>query len=94
MSRKKTQSAERINPAPRLKIMRQIIGNRSIKKCIFIGMPSATTNIKNRQRDKPKLIREETFFENKNMYLGTFTFVNMPALFSNASIPVDVDSRK
>jgi hypothetical protein len=66
----------------------------SIKKCIFIGMPSATTNIKNRQRDKPKLISEETFLENKNIYLGTFTFVKMPALLSNANIPVVVDSRK
>jgi hypothetical protein len=57
-------------------------------------MPSAITNIKNRQRDKPKLISEETFLENKNIYFGTFTFVNMPALLSNANIPVVVDSRK
>ena len=59
-----------------------------------MGMPSATTKTKKRQSDNPKLISEDTFLENKNKYFGTFTFVNIPELLSNATIPVDVDSLK
>ena len=59
-----------------------------------MGIPSAMTNRKNRQSDNPKLISEDTFFENKKRYLGTFTFVKMPELLSNAIIPAVVDSLK
>ena len=59
-----------------------------------MGIPSAITKIKKRQSDNPKLISEETFLENKNKYLGTFTFVNIPELLSKAIIPLDVDSLK
>lgn len=59
-----------------------------------MGIPSAMTNRKNRQSDNPKLISEDTFFENKKRYLGTLTFVKMLELLSNAIIPADVDSLK
>ena len=59
-----------------------------------MGIPSAMTNRKNRQSDNPKLISEDTFFENKKRYFGTLTFVKIPELLSNAIIPVDVDSLK
>lgn len=41
-----------------------------------------------------KLIREETFLENRNKYFGTFTLVNISALSKRDVIPSFVDSLK
>lgn len=37
---------------------------------------------------------EETFLERRNIYLGTFTFVKISALFSRETIPSFVASVK
>ena len=41
-----------------------------------------------------KLIRDETFFEKRKRYFGTFTFENIPALSISDAIPVPVASLK
>ena len=42
----------------------------------------------------PKLIKADTFLENKKRYLGTLILVNMLALSNKARIPSLVDSTK
>ena len=50
--------------------------------------------MKNTERVRPKLIREETFLENKNRYFGTFIFEKISAFASKDPIPPFVASEK
>ena len=71
MSLKNTYNADKIKPTPKLNVIRQAIGNNSIIKCHSMGIPSTITNTKKMQSVRPKLIREETFFDIRKRYFGT-----------------------
>ena len=86
--------AERMKPTPMLKTIRQRIGNRSKKNFGVKGIPSMATNRKKIIRVSPKLIREDTFLDSRNRYLGTLTLVKMPALLIRDCMPCEVDSLK
>ena len=62
-------------PIPKFKMIRQMMGYSSERNLMENGIPSNPTNKKNMIRVSPKLIREETFRENRNKYFGTFTLV-------------------
>ena len=70
------------------------MGNISIKKHHENVIPSMMQKMKNMIRVRPKFIREETFFENRKRYLGTFTFVNIPEFPRRDPIPTLVESEK
>jgi hypothetical protein len=72
----------------------QSIGIISIKKAHVKVTPSIMQNIRNTPSVSPKLIRDETFFENKKRYFGTLILVNIPALARSEPIPLLVDSLK
>jgi hypothetical protein len=94
MSRKNTKSAERIRPTPRLNTIRQQIGIIRLKNPQVNVIPSKMQKIKNTASVNPKLIRAETFLENKNKYLGTFIFVKISAFPRSEPIPPLVESVK
>lgn len=92
MSLKKTNSAERISPIPKLKSTRHAMGYRSSINFQVNGIPSKKTKKKKIRRVNPKLIREDTFFEKRNKYLGTFILLKIAALLIKEFIPLVVDS--
>jgi hypothetical protein len=94
ISLKNTYSADRMRPMPTLKTIIQIRGYISIKYLPVMGTPSKITNMINIISVMPKLINEDTFLEKRNMYLGTFIFVNIPALSKSDDIPRLVASAK
>jgi hypothetical protein len=94
ISRKKTNKADKINPIPILKIIKQPTGYTRHKNFAVNGNPSAKTKTKNMISVRAKLINEEMFFDNKKMYLGTFTLLKIPALAISEFIPLFVDSVK
>ena len=94
ISRKKTKRADKINPIPKLNRIRQPIGNISIKKWSPKAILSKKTKAKKIANVNPKLIRVDTFFENKNRYFGTLILLNIDALLINEFIPAVVDSLK
>ena len=64
------------------------IGNVPVFICSTTINNAKTSNV------KPKLINDETFFENRNIYFGTLTFENIPELDIKALMPPLVDSLK
>ena len=94
MSLKNTYKADRISPMPRLKTTKQQIVYISIKKFQLNATPSITTKIKKMMSVSTKLINEDTFCENKNKYLGTFTLLNIDELAINEVIPILIASEK
>ena len=79
---------------PMLKTIKQPIGYRRHKNLTVNGNPSAKTKTKKMISVSPKLIKEEMFFDNKKIYLGTLTLLKIPALAINEFIPLLVDSVK
>ena len=57
-------------------------------------MPSMIQNKKKTTSVMPKLMIEDTFFEKRKRYLGTFIFVKMEELASKEPIPPLVESEK
>ncbi len=57
-------------------------------------IPSIATKAKKTSSVSPKLIREDTFCENRNEYFGTFTLVKIPAFPTKDVIPQLVASVK
>ena len=94
ISRKNTNSADRTSPIPRLNIIMQPVGYSKRKKRHVKGIPSTATKVKKIRSVSPKLIRDETFWEKRNKYLGTFTLVKIPALPTREFIPRLVASVK
>lgn len=93
MSLKNTKSADKIIPIPTLKISKHIIGYISIINFQENLIPSINTKIKKTNNVSPKFIKEDTFLESKNIYLGTFILENIPELEIRELIPVLVASR-
>ena len=87
-------NAERIKPIPRLNSTRHRIGKSRKINFQVKGIPSIATNRKRISKVRPKLIREDTFCENKNRYFGILTFVKIPALATREFIPRFVASEK
>jgi hypothetical protein len=58
------------------------------------GSLSKAMNIKKIINSNPKLISEDTFFDNKKIYFGTFNWEKMPTLLKSECIPDVVDSLK
>ena len=79
---------------PILKIIKQPIGYNKHKNFTVNGKPSAKTNAKKIISVKPKLIKDDTFFDNKKIYLGTFTLLKIPAFAIREFMPPFVDSLK
>jgi hypothetical protein len=73
---------------------RQTMGYTRIINLQLNGIPSAATNMKKITKVSPKFMSEDTFFDNKNRYLGTLTFVKILLLVTNELIPLFVASRK
>lgn len=94
ISLKNTNSADKINPSPRLKIIRHTVGKIKHKNFHVNGMPSKATKPKKTSNVKPKFIKEDTFCENKKRYFGTFTLVKIDALLTSEFIPKLVASEK
>ena len=94
MSRKNTNSAERIKPTPKLNTIRHPTGYTSSKNFQVNGMPSIATKVKKISSVKPKLISDDTFWDSRNRYFGTFTLVKIPALPTREFIPRLVASVK
>ena len=59
-----------------------------------IGIPISNTNRNYMHKVMPTLHHDDIFLESKNMYFGTFTLVNISALFKRDVIPSLVDSLK
>jgi hypothetical protein len=57
-------------------------------------IPSKATKTKNIISVSKKFIKDETFFDNKNKYFGTLTFVKIPAFAISELIPPLVASLK
>ena len=94
ISLKKTNRADNISPTPILKTIKQAIGYSKHKNFNVNGNPSTATKAKNIINVSPKLMIEETFLDNKKIYLGTFTLLKIPALAISEFIPLFVDSLK
>ena len=75
-----------------MKMTRQAIGYRSIRNFHVNGSPSAKTKAKKIKRVSPKLIRDDTFLEKRNRYLGTLILLKIAALLIREFIPLVVDS--
>ena len=74
--------------------MRQRIGKTKSKNAQVNVIPSIMQKTNKIARVIPKFISEETFLENRKRYLGTFTFVKIPALPRREPIPPLVESVK
>ena len=94
ISRKNTNSAERISPTPMLNSTSRQMGYSSRKNRHVNVMWSKAQNTKKMHSVRPKLMRVCTFLENRNRYLGTLTLVKMPALLIRDCMPCEVDSLK
>ena len=70
------------------------MGTTSIKNAHVKVTPSIMQKMKNTARVSPKFMSEETFFENKKRYFGTFIFVKMLAFARSDPIPPFVESVK
>ena len=93
-SRKKTNRADRINPMPMLNRSKERIGTSSSINFQVNVIPSMRQKIKNTTSTNPKLMSACTFFEKRNRYLGTFTFVKIAAFPMSEVMPWLVDSLK
>ena len=71
-----------------------MVGYNNIKNFGPGIIPSRRTKTKNIIIVRPKLIRDETFFEKRNRYLGTFILLNILALLIRDVIQTFVDSLK
>ena len=94
MSRKNTNSADKISPTPMLNSSSSTMGYTSNISFQVNVMLSMMQNTKNTHSVMPKLISVCTFLENRNRYLGTLTLVKMDALPIRDIMPWDVDSLK
>ena len=94
ISRKNTNNADKINPIPKLKIIKQAIGYKRKINFHVKAIPSAATNAKKMINVNPKLMRDETFCEKRNRYFGTFTLVKILAFPTKEFIPRLVASTK
>ena len=86
--------ADNINPIPKFIKIKQVIGYMRHKNFQVNAIPSNHTKAKYIRRMIPKLIKAETFFENKNKYLETLILLKIFALLIKAFIPSFVDSVK
>jgi hypothetical protein len=77
-----------------LNIKRQTIGKESNKNEKDRLIPSNTQKMKKTRRVSPKLIAEDTLFENRNRYFGTLILVNIGAFSSNDPIVAPLESEK
>ena len=79
---------------PILKSIRQRIGKNSIRNVGVKVTRSIMQKMRKTEKVRPKLIRDETFFENRKRYFGTFIFEKIFALSIRELIPVFVASLK
>lgn len=86
--------ADKIKPVPIIKINRQKIGYSKSKNFQVKEILSKAIKTKNIPSVKIKLIEAAITFETKNKYLGTVTFVIIPALEIIEDIPLLVASLK
>lgn len=86
--------ADKIKPVPIIKINRQNMGYSKSKNFQVKEILSKATKTKNIPSVKIKLIEAAITFEIKNKYLGTVTFVIIPALEIIEDIPLLVASLK
>jgi hypothetical protein len=93
-SLKNTYNADKINPVPIIKMNKQIIGYSNIINFQVNAIFSNATNMKKITNVKIKLIDAAITLEIKNKYLGTVTFVIIPALEIIEDIPLLVASLK
>jgi len=94
MSLKNTNSADSTSPTPMLNIVIVMIGYKRKINRQWKDTPSITTNKKNIRSIRPKLIKDATFCDSRNRYLGTLTLVMMPLFAMSEAIPWFVDSEK
>ena len=70
------------------------MGNASARKCGPNRSPSASTNSKNTASVSAKLMREDTFLDNRNRYFGTLTLLMMSRFCIRLLMPPVVESLK
>ena len=80
--------------SPKLNITNITTGYISIIQFHVMGIPSQRVNTKRIHVLIRKLMREDTLLEKMNIYLGTFTFVKIPAFPIIVAIPPLVASLK